>query len=147
MTSTLTSTRIPTRIPTDAVSRLRLVLAANATTSLLGGLIALAAGPWLSATLGIDHVAVTRLLGAGLVLFGVDVAVVSRGPKRRLLPGALLVSIADAVWVVATIVVVATGVLTTTGIVVAVVIGLAVADFGVAQVWLRAKATRSVPSR
>lgn len=126
---------------TTAIHRLRLVLAANATFSVVGGVIALVAGSWVSRELGIDHVALTRLLGAGLILFGIDVAVVSRTAERRLLPAALAVSAADAAWVFGTVIVLATGVLSSTGAIVAIVVGLAVADFGTAQAWLRAKAT------
>lgn len=128
--------------PTTAIHRLRLVLAANAIFSIAGGMIALIAGSWVSREFGIDHVALTRILGAGLVLFGFDVGVLSRLAEDKLLPGALVVSIADAAWVGGTIVVVATGVLSGAGNVVAVVIGLAVADFGASQYWLRSKATR-----
>jgi hypothetical protein len=129
---------------TTAIHRLRLVLAANAIFSITGGLIALVAGSWLSRELGIDHVGLTRILGAGLVLFGIDVGVLSRLAEDRLVPGALVVSLADASWVAGTVVVVATGVLTGAGNVVAIAIGLAVADFGVAQYWLRTKAVRTV---
>lgn len=130
--------------PTTAIHRLRLVLAANAVFSITGGLIALIAASWVSRELGIDHVAVTRILGAGLVLFGIDVAVLSRLAEDKLLPGSLVVSIADASWVVGTIAVVGTGVLTGAGNVVAIGVGLAVADFGASQYWLRSKATRPV---
>ncbi|MDW3220542.1 MAG: hypothetical protein R8F63_18185 [Acidimicrobiales bacterium] len=128
--------------PTTAIHRLRLVLATNAAFSVVGGVIALAAGSWVSRELGIDHVALTRLLGAGLVVFGIDVALAARTTEQRLLPAALAVSAADAAWVIGTVIVVAAGVLSTTGVIVAVVIGLAVADFGTAQAWLRAKATQ-----
>lgn len=129
--------------PTTAIHRLRLVLAANATFSVVGGVIALVAASWVSRELGIDHVALTRLLGAGLVVFGIDVALVSRTAERRLLPATLAVCAADAAWVLGTVIVLATGVLSTTGALVAIVVGLAVADFGTAQAWLRAKATPS----
>jgi hypothetical protein len=120
--------------------RLRLVLRANAAFSLIGGLIAVAAGPWVSERLGIDHVAVTRLLGAGLIVFAGDVANVSRRTEPKLLRESALVSAADFTWVAATVVVLLTGILNTTGVVVASAIGLAVADFGMTQLWFRAKA-------
>jgi uncharacterized membrane protein HdeD (DUF308 family) len=131
--------------PTTALQRLRLVLAANAAFSVVGGAIALLAGSWVSRDLGIDHVALTRILGAGLVLFGVAVALVSRASERRMVPESLLISLADAAWVVGTVVVVASGVLTTSGNVVASLIALAVADFGVSQLWFRSRSTTDSP--
>lgn len=123
-------------------NRLRLVLRANATTSIAGGAIALIAGSWVSRELGIDHVALTRLLGAGLIGFALLVLGIARADERRLLSESLLVSIGDAAWVVGTIVVVAAGVLTTTGNIVAALVALAVADFGVTQLWFRSRAVR-----
>ena len=106
----------------------------------MGGAIAAIAAGWVSETLGIDHVALTRVVGIGLMVFAADVAWVSTREPDRLLSETRLVSAADAAWVVATIVVVAAGVLTTTGAVVAAVVGLGVADFGATQLWCRAKA-------
>lgn len=57
---------------------------------------------------------------------------------EQLTARALVVSIADALWVAGTVVVVAAGVTTRTGTVVAVTLGVAVADFGAAQYRLRA---------
>lgn len=123
--------------------RLRLVLRLNAATSLAGGAIAAVAAGWTSETLGIDHVAITRIVGIGLILFATDVAFISTRPEPKLLSEVRLVSAADAIWVVATIVVLAAQILTTIGLVVAAVIGLAVADFGLTQMWMRSKAVRA----
>lgn len=123
-------------------NRLRLVLRANAATSIAGGAIALIAGSWVSRELGIDHVTLTRLLGAGLIGFALLVLGIAGSNERRLLSESLLVSMGDAAWVVGTIVVVTTGALTTTGNIVAALVALAVADFGVAQLWFRARALR-----
>ena len=120
--------------------RLRLVLRLNATTSFVGGAIAAIAAAWVSETLGIGHVAITRLVGIGLMVFAADVAWISARDRDRLLSETRLVSAADAAWVVATIVVLATGILTTTGVIVAAVLGLGVADFGLTQLWLRKRA-------
>ena len=125
------------------LQRLRLVLFANGMFSAAAGLVALLAGSWVSQALGIDHVTLTRLLGAGLLVFGADVIYASRAGEERLLPAALLISAADIVWVIATAVVVVSGVLSTTGNVVAVVQGLAVADFAAAQLWFRSRALQS----
>lgn len=124
------------------INRLRLVLRANATTSIAGGAVALIAGSWVSRELGIDHVALTRLLGAGLIGFALLVLGIAGSNERRLLSESLLVSMGDAAWVVGTIVVVASGVLTSTGNIVAATVALAVADFGVTQLWFRSRARR-----
>lgn len=124
--------------------RLRLVLRLNAATSLAGGAVAAVAAGWVSETLGIDHVAITRIVGIGLMLFAADVAFTSTRPEPKLLSEVRLVSAGDAIWVIATIVVLAAQILTTTGVVVAAVIGLAVADFGLTQMWMRSKAIRAM---
>jgi hypothetical protein len=126
--------------------RLRLVLRANATFSLVGGIIALAAGSWVSETFGIDHVVITRLLGAGLIVFAGDVWFVSRRSEPKLLTETALVSTADFMWVAATVVVLLTGILSTAGIVVASLIGVAVADLGATQLWLRSRALTPAPT-
>ena len=125
--------------------RLRLVLRLNATTSFVGGAIAAIAAGWVSETLGIDHVAITRIVGIGLILFAADIAHLSTRDRDRLLSETRLVSAADAAWVIATVVVLAAGILTTTGVVTAVVLGLGVADFGMAQLWFRSKAIAEQP--
>ncbi len=109
-----------------------------------GGAIAAVAGPWVSDTLGIDQVLITRLVGVGLIAFALFVAWTSFQDDERLLAETRLISLGDASWVVATAVVLLAGLLTTWGVVVAVVVGLAVADFGVAQWWLRSRALRTV---
>ena len=125
-----------------ATNRLRLVLRANAASSIAGGATALIAGPWVSRVLGIDHVTVTRLLGVGLIGFALVVLGIAGSNERRLLRESLLVSAGDAGWVLGTIAVIATGVLTATGNIVAALVALAVADFGVTQLWFRARARR-----
>lgn len=119
---------------TPSTTRLRLVLRANAGFSIAGGAIAALAGSWVSRELGIDHVVLTRLLGAGLIAFAGLVLAVSWADEPRLQRKALWVSLADAGWVVGSVVVIATGVLTTTGTVVTALLALAVADFGITQV-------------
>ena len=54
--------------------RLRAVLGANATTSFLFGAAGLAAAPYWSETLGIDSSGWIQLVGAGLMLFAIVVA-------------------------------------------------------------------------
>ena len=122
--------------------RLRAVLRLNAATSLGGGLVAAIASPWVSDTLGIDHVLITRLLGVGLVLFAADVAFLSTRGREALARGARLVSAADIAWVLASLVVVATGILTTVGVAVTLLVALGVADFAATQLWFRARLQR-----
>lgn len=120
--------------------RLRTVLRLNAATSFIGGLIAAIDAGWVAETLGIDHVAITRTVGIGLVVFAAEVLYTSTRPTPKLLSEVRLISAGDAAWVVATVVVLAAGILTTTGVAAAVVLGLGVADFGITQLWMRSKA-------
>jgi len=121
------------------ISKLRTVLKLNAAFSALGGLAAVVAGPWVSQHSGIDHVTLTRLAGLGLIIFAVDVAAVSRSDERRLVRDSLFVSVADFTWVAATIALLAAVELTSGGVVAAVLLALAVADFGGAQLWFRSR--------
>jgi len=123
----------------QAGHNLRLVLRANAFTSALSGAIGLVGAGYWSERLGIDNVVVTALVSIGLVLFAVDVVRTSRVPDERLGSGALLVSIADIVWVIASAVVVALGLLTPFGSVAAIVIAIGVADFAALQLWFRSR--------
>jgi len=123
-----------------ALRRLRMVLTVNAITSFAGGAVGLAAAPWVSQELGFDHVALTRIVSIGLMLFAVDVALLARTRAEHTIRWSAAVSAADLVWVAATIVLVAGGTLTTAGVVVATVLGLGVLDFAVLQLWLRGRA-------
>ena len=89
---------------------------------------------------------VTRLLGAGLIVFALQVLMLSRATDDRVVAESLLISLADAGWVLGTVVVILSGVLSTTGNIVAGLIGLAVGDFGAAQFWLRTRATAASTS-
>ncbi|MCP3855220.1 MAG: hypothetical protein GY698_10865 [Actinomycetia bacterium] len=121
--------------------RLRLVLAANATTSVGFGLVGAFATNPVAEHLGVDPVRVVRLVSIGLVLFGLDVALTARTSTERLTVGALLVSLADWVWVAATVVVLTLGLLSTEGAVIMGLIGLGVAGFAVLQLLLRRRPT------
>lgn len=119
--------------------RLRTVLSLNAVTSGVGGILGLVAAGWWSKALGIDSAFWTRLVSAGLVLFAIDVALVASRARARLNLGALAVSVADVLWVAATVVVLALADLSTFGTVIAVMLGIGVADFAVLQLWFRSK--------
>ncbi|MCP5028619.1 MAG: hypothetical protein GY929_20270 [Actinomycetia bacterium] len=138
----MTTTTVPATISHPATvstpeSRLRLVLAANAVTSTVFGLIgAIAASP-LADLLGVGPVWLVRLVSVGLILFGIDVALTARASTDRLTSGALLTSIADWSWVAATVIIIALGALSTTGAVIMGTIALGVADFAVLQLLFR----------
>ena len=139
-TMTATSAR-----PTDTSSRtilrsssddrmLRGVLATNAATSTLGGLVALLASSWLDEELlHTGQSGWVRVVGAGLVAFGVAVALVSRSVTDDLPVRALAVSVADAGWVVVTIATILAGWYSTSGAVLVAAVGAMVAVFGVEQ--------------
>ncbi|MDE0805729.1 MAG: hypothetical protein OSA99_20695, partial [Acidimicrobiales bacterium] len=90
-----------------------------------------------AAALGVDSVGWIRLVSAGLVLIAVDVALVARRAQASLPTAALAISLADLVWVAATVVALATIRFTTIGWILAVVIGVGVLDFALAQLWFR----------
>ena len=125
---------------TGATTKLQFVLRANAAFSAVGGLLAFVAASFVSDTAGIDHVILTRLVGLGLLVFAIDVFVTSRQSGARLRQGALLISIADITWVIASLAVIVTVDLTTIGVVVGLIQATAVLDFGVTQHWLRSRA-------
>lgn len=120
---------------------LPLVLRANAATSVAAGLVGLIDARWAASRLGLADTTWVRLIGAGLVLFGMAVAAGSRSHGPRLARAAALTSVADGAWVAGTIVLLGlalaadTG-LSGTGSVIAAVMGVGVADFGLAQLWL-----------
>ena len=124
---------------TDPTPKLQLVLRANAAFSAAGGLLAVAAASFVSDKGGIDHVILTRLVGLGLLVFAIDVFMTSRTTGAKLRQGALLISIADITWVMASLIVIAAVDLTTAGVIVGLVQAAAVLDFGVTQYWLRSK--------
>lgn len=129
--------RSPERQP---LRRLRLVLAVNAATSFAGGVAGLFGASWLSEKLGFDDVALTGVVGIGLIVFALGVAVLARARAERMLQWAAAVSIADLAWVTATTVLIATGALTTAGVIVMVGVGVGVLDFGILQLWFRNRA-------
>ena len=127
----------------DAGRLLPLVLEVNAATSIAAGAVGLAAGRWSADRLGLDDTFWVRLVGAGLILFALAVAAASRLRGPALVRAGRLTSVADAAWVVGTVAVVAAGVLSTGGLVIAVVMGVGVADLGLAQLWLAARLART----
>ncbi len=144
-TTTTDATATRTTVASDhaestPLRRLRAVLLTNAATSFVGGAVGLVAASSLSDELGFDHVALTRIISIGLMVFALDVALLARGPAARAVPWSAYVSVADLTWVAGTVVLIASGTLTTAGVVVAAVLGVGVLDFGVLQLWLRGRA-------
>jgi len=127
--------------PTSAAQRLRTVLSVNAATSFVAGVVGLIATDRLVDELGLQSAGWTRLVSAGLVLFAIDVALGARS-SRHLVRTALVTSVLDLAWVVATVVVLATVDLTGAGQVVAVGMGVAVLDFAALQLWFRSRVTQ-----
>lgn len=117
---------------------LRSVLLANATTSTAAAVAGLVAADRLTESMGLGDPAVMQVVSAALLVFaGVVGWVATR--SDRVAAHALAISICDIAWVVATVVVVTVTDLTTFGLVVAAISALGVADFAVAQLWLRRK--------
>lgn len=123
------------RLAANAATRLRAVLYANAATSAIGGAVGLLTTDRLVDDLGSGSPGWTRLVSAGLVVFGLGVATGVRA--RRLRATALLATVGDLSWIVATVVALALVDLTGVGQVAAVVVGFAVLDFALVQAHLR----------
>ena len=114
-------------------SRLRFVLATNATTSGLGGVAAVALGGPVDSLLGTGAVGVVRLVGAGLVLFAAFLAFVARSPRSRLVREVPMISAGDLAWVAGTAVTIALGWYSRTGTAVMGAVAAMVGAFGVTQ--------------
>ena len=146
-TPTQTGTRLPTA-PTRPASRptaadvLRAVLTVNAITSIGGGAAALVAGGAIAELIGAAGVGWVRLVGAGLLLFGLDVLLLARSPARTRARWAPLVSAVDAAWVAGTIGAIAAGWFSTRGNWMMGAVGVVVLDLAIAQVWSARRSAR-----
>jgi uncharacterized membrane protein len=121
---------------TDPITKLRLVLTANATTSGLGGLTALLAGERVDDWLGTAHPGWVRVIGAGLVAFAAAVIALSRSDVDRLRRWVPVVSLADGGWVAASVATIIAGWYSNTGAAIVGVVAAAVGTFAVTQTWL-----------
>lgn len=150
MTSTTVRSdhRTPALVPAAPARWLRRVLAANAATSALAGALALVAGRATADLLGTGAVTAVRAVGAGLLLFAVDVALLASGRLRRptLANGALAVAGFDVAWVVGSIAVLLGAELSGAGRAVVAVQAVGVADFAVLQVVLARRVRRTAGS-
>ena len=117
---------------------LRSALVANAAFSAVGGIVAVFAGAQVADLMDVNAWLV-RAVGAALLVFAVDVWLVSRRPESQLVPLSRLISVSDASWVLGTVVVIAAGLVSGAGIVVLGIVGAVVADFAIVQWWAASK--------
>ncbi len=114
-------------------TKLRGRLRLNAGVSFTTGSATLVLAPSLSRALGVDASGLVRLTGGALVVFAVDLVVLSRARRRHLFRGAGIVVVADALWVLATAVALATATIPVRGVVVLVATGALVAALATVQ--------------
>ena len=129
--------------PAAAPRRSRTLLRADALLCGASGIVAaLAAGP-VADLLG-PHVSstVVRVVGIALVVYALDLALVSRAAERWQRPAGLVAGLGNVAWLLATAVLVVAGAFSTSGAVVAVALAAVVGELGVLQ--LRAARRESV---
>mgnify|MGYP006926212700 CR=1 FL=1 len=126
-----------------ATRNLRTVLAVNAASSGLMGLVGALAPQWSADRLGVEGSATAvRLLGIALVVFAAAVAAAAtRLHGRHLRAAALEISVADVAWVALTVATIALAELSATGVALAVAHGAAVAGFAALQLHHRRDVT------
>ena len=120
-----------------AEERLRARLRQNALFSAMGGVVAAAGCVPLADAMGVSQWWLVLAIGLGLLAFAGLVWVAAGRPTDKLAAESLEISLADASWVIGSVVVVALGVFTTFGA--ALMLGQAavVAFFGTTQARLR----------
>lgn len=129
----MTTTTAHARV-TTATTRPRRLLRIDAALCAGTGLLAAVAAPAVSELLGPDvSTTLVRVLGIALVLYALDLAVVSRGPDRWQRPAVLVAGIGSIAWEAATIVLVLLGAFSLPGAVVALALAAAVGVLGVLQ--------------
>ena len=126
---------------TDPITKLRVVLTANATTSGLAGLTALVAGERVDEWLDTAHSGWVRVIGAGLVAFAVAVIALSRSDVHSLRRWVPAVSLADGGWVAASVATIVAGWYSSGGAALMGVIAVIVGTFAVAQMRLDERAS------
>lgn len=130
----MTTTTAHAPVTTDT-SRPRRLLRVDAALCAATGLVAAVAAPAVSELLGPDvPTRLVRVVGLALVLYALDLAVVSRGADRWQQPAVLVAGIGSIAWEVATIVLVLLGAFSVPGAVVALALAAAVGLLGVLQV-------------
>ncbi len=132
---------------TGPITKLRLVLAANATTSGLAGLTALVAGERVDEWLDTTHSGWVRVIGAGLVAFALAVIALSRSNEQGLRRWVPAVSIADGGWVAASVATIIAGWYSSSGAVIIGIIAAIVGTFAITQIrLLRTPSAPATPS-
>ena len=139
MTSTLqqlgavVDTNTPIR---SAAQRVRNTLRLNACTSVAGGLaLVVAAGP-MNDLIGSGSPTWVRIVGVGLIVFALDVGILSGTSIRRLGRFTPVVSAGDGIWVLASVGTTAAGWYSAAGNLIVGAVACMVAIFGVRQVVL-----------
>jgi hypothetical protein len=131
--------------PRRAAQRLRNTLRLNATTSLLGGVVAVAMPGPLDGVLGTGHSGWVRLVGAGLVVFAAELFLLAGARLGRLLRWTPAVIAADLAWVAGTATTIGIRWYRDEGVVVITAVAVMVGVFAVAQFagWRGARVLRS----
>ena len=116
--------------PFDLLGLLRLDAALCATT----GALALAAAAPVADVLGPDvPTTAVRVVGLALLVWAVDVALLTRARGRVLRRGAVAVAVVNVAWEVATVVLVVRGAFSVTGAVLALAVAAVVGGLGLLQ--------------
>lgn len=116
----------------------------NAAFSTITGFIGLVVGGPLADFLGVDQVWLVRLLGGGLVAYGIQLFLVAKARPAMLRLRSLDISLGDLAWVAGTAIVIAAGWLSTSGAILMGLLAVVVLDFGILQ--LRARKHLSKPA-
>lgn len=120
----------------SAAQRVRNTLRLNACTSAGGGLaLVVVAGP-LNNLMGTGSPNWVRMVGAGLVMFALNVGILSGTSIRRLARFTALVSTGDGIWVLASFATMAAGWYSSAGRAIVSAVALMVGGFGVRQLVL-----------
>lgn len=111
------------------VRRLRNTLRVNALLSGAAGLLCTTVAGPVADLLGTEQTGAVRIVGLGLVVFALDLALLARARPARLAAGATLVAVADEAWTVGMVALVVAGAFEPVGALVALAIGLMTAIF------------------
>lgn len=125
--------RRPVAHGSDRSALLRGALRTNAALSIGSGVTMAVAGGRVAELLGVASPGWVRLVGLAVVLFGLDVAIVSSRPTRQLRSLAPWVVAADALWVAASAATIAAGWYSGIGTAVVIAMAIAVGSVGTAQ--------------
>jgi len=126
------------------IGRLRVLLRTDSAICLVGGAAVAAFAGGLADDLGVDNTIAVRSVGLFLVGYGIVLAVVARATPRTVEMSGRLSALADASWVLATVVLIAADAFSAGGDVIVAVAAIPVAALGIGKIIaLRALAPRS----